>query len=221
MTLTQAVPTMRGLVRIWRTLAGKIGWNQTFIQQKPVDSAGQPLPWYTYPAIEFLRSLDLSKARVFEYGCGYSSVFWAKQAASVVAVENDMGWAEAVKKFGVPNLEVHAIQDLDEYIQTPLKVGGTFDVVIVDGRRRRDCAAVALQVVAENGMIIFDNADWYRDSCADLRKAGWFEVDFSGFGPINPYVWTTAVFLKANMQFPNRQVIDPMGGIPQQEEPGA
>jgi hypothetical protein len=207
----------RGFVQIWRTLTRKLGWHRTFLDRKPVDADGEPLPWYTYPAIDFLRSLDLGDARVFEYGCGFSSLFWAKTARSVVAVENDAQWAAVVQGYGVPNLDVHAVFDKEEYAATPLRVGGEFDLVVIDGRHRRACAATALQVVSENGMIIFDNADWYRETCADIRKAGWFEIDFSGLGPINSFCWTTAVFVRADVRFSHHHLIRPVGGLPHDE----
>src|SRR5688572_10403591 len=51
--------------------------------------SGQPIPWYTYPAIEFIRQLDFSQSTVFEYGSGNSTMFWAASAARVISVEED------------------------------------------------------------------------------------------------------------------------------------
>ena len=31
-----------------------------------------------------------------------------------------------------------------------------------------------------------------------LRAQGWFQIDFSGLGPINPYAWTTSVFMRTD-----------------------
>ena len=36
-----------------------------------IDAAAAPIPWYTYPAIEFLRQLDFAQADVFEYDAGF------------------------------------------------------------------------------------------------------------------------------------------------------
>ncbi len=212
---------IRKIIRYWRkareawnVIAYKAGWRLSFLEGRPVDEYGQPIPWYTYPAIEFIRSLDLKNCRVFEYGCGNSSMFWAKQAAEVFAVENDTGWAQKVRDLLIPNLVVFEAVDNEQYIQMPFEVGGTFDIVVVDGRNRRACAAIACRVVNQAGMIIFDNADWYPDACADLRSQGWFQVDFSGLGPINPYAWTTAVFLKTNALFKRNAIVMPTGGNP-------
>ncbi len=37
-----------------------------------IDNEIITIPWYTYPAIEYLLSIDLSEMDVFEYGCGNS-----------------------------------------------------------------------------------------------------------------------------------------------------
>jgi hypothetical protein len=112
------------------------------------------------------------------------------------------------------HLTVIEAAERSDYVAMPKTVGGKFDIVIVDGRFRRSCAEVACEVVSDTGMIIFDNADWYPDACADLRAKGWFEIDFSGLGPINPYAWTTAVFLRTTTQFPRQNDFLPTGGNP-------
>jgi hypothetical protein len=45
------------------------------------------------------------------------------------------------------------------------------------------------------GVIVLDNADWYPGTCAMLRATNLIQFDFSGFGPVNPYTWTTSLFL--------------------------
>ncbi len=61
-----------------------------------------------------------------------------------------------------------------------------------------------------------DNTDWYPNTGRDLRAAGFWQVDFSGFGPVNDFTWTTSVFLgpgrRLQDQFPAAR---PVGGIVQ------
>lgn len=212
MSIRKWVRQLKKAHETWSIVSDQLGWKNSFLQGRPVDGSGQPIPWYTYPAIEFLRSLDLASSRVFEYGCGNSSIFWASRAKEVFAVENDVQWANTVRALAVPHLTILEATDKRPYVDAPLAVGGEFDIVIVDGRHRRACAAVACRIVSERGMIIFDNADWYPDACADIRALGWFQIDFSGLGPINPYAWTTAAFVKSPVQFPHNGAISPTGG---------
>lgn len=205
----------------WGVLAHQLGWKRSFEEKRPVDAAGAPIPWYTYPAIEFLRSLDLREARVFEFGSGNSSAFWARIAKEVVAVEDDLAWAAAVRRLAIPNLTLLEESDPARYAATPERVGGPFDVVVIDGRHRHACVPSACRVARPDGMIIFDNADWYPDACAAIRAQGWFQIDFSGFGPINPYCWTTAAFVRSQARFSRGARTRPAGGVPPGRQGGA
>lgn len=37
-------------------------------KQLPIDKNGEPIPWYTYPSIEYLSKIDFSNLNIFEYG---------------------------------------------------------------------------------------------------------------------------------------------------------
>jgi len=196
----------------WRVLALDFGWKRAFMEKRPVDAKGAAIPWYTYPAIEFLRSLDLRDKRVFEFGCGNSSIFWAGLVRELVAVEDDPEWAGIVRNFGLPNLTLIEEPDRDRYTMSPERAGGEFDIVVIDGSFRQACVATACRVVRRDGIIIFDNADWYPDACAELRAQGWFQIDFSGFRPVNPYCWTTSVFVRSEVRAGRAETFRPTGG---------
>ena len=53
-----------------------------------LDRDGNPIPWYTYPAIEYLSQFDYSQKKIFEFGTGYSSMYWAKRAQKVISIED-------------------------------------------------------------------------------------------------------------------------------------
>lgn len=42
------------------------------IKQAAVDSSGDPIPWFTYPAIDFLRTRRYDGKRVLEFGGAYA-----------------------------------------------------------------------------------------------------------------------------------------------------
>jgi hypothetical protein len=49
-------------------------------------------------------------------------------------------------------------------------------------------------------MIVLDNSERYPGTTAALRAGGFFQMDFSGFGPINAYAWTTSLFMRAEQR---------------------
>jgi hypothetical protein len=182
-----------------RTLARDHGFSRSARERKPVDAAGAPLPWYTYPAIEYLRQFDFSACSVFEYGAGNSTRFWAARAGRVCAVENDPQWHGELSA-RLPGVHLYHCAERDEYVNCIAREGGSFDLIVIDGRWRRRCAFLAPEHLRAGGMILLDNADRHPDAAQVLRAAGLLQVDFSGFGPINAYTWTTSIFVRADIR---------------------
>lgn len=56
------------------------------------------LPWLTFPAIDLLQRSVKRSDRVFEYGGGGSTLFWADHAGEVVTVEHDPTWFAALEE---------------------------------------------------------------------------------------------------------------------------
>jgi len=54
----------------FKILAFEYGQWRTIKNWECVDKKGEPFPWFTYPAIEYLSHLDLSDFLVYEYGSG-------------------------------------------------------------------------------------------------------------------------------------------------------
>ena len=66
------------------------------------------------------------------------------------------------------------------------------------------------------GLLVLDNTDWHPHTAADLRAAGFLQVDFNGFGPLNAYAWTTSLFLRADTRLQRGwRPPQPVGGIQQ------
>ena len=134
---------------------------------------------------------------MFEFGSGNSTLYWASVAARTTAVEHDKGWFDQVKaRIAGANASVLLAADGHGYVDSILRQADKFDLVVVDGEYRAACATSALAMLKDDGMVILDNADWHSEAADILRKGGLLEVDFSGFGPLNDYTWTTSLFFK-------------------------
>jgi hypothetical protein len=77
--------------RFWQLRKEYLAENGSF-NSFPSDSAGQAIPWYSYPAVAFLKDVIQKQWRVFEYGCGYSMIFWNQHCERTVSVEHDELW---------------------------------------------------------------------------------------------------------------------------------
>lgn len=72
------------------------GWLRSVAQREIVDLDG-PVPWFTYPASRFLARIVRQDWKVFEYGAGASSVWWAARVDEVASVEHNVEWVERVR----------------------------------------------------------------------------------------------------------------------------
>jgi hypothetical protein len=163
------------------------GWFRSFREKAPVDAQGDPLPWITYPAIVFLTPRVNGGMCVFEYGCGASTLWWAARVKEVVSVEHDRSWYEKVVSGAPGNVTVTHV---------PLDYGGAyagkiaehvkrFDIVVLDGRDRVNCARNSLASLKDGGIIIWDNSDReeYEEGFRFLFDHGFRKIEFVGFAP--------------------------------------
>lgn len=176
-------------------LAVRYGQYKTIRRWECVDSANAKLPWYTYPAIEYLDNIDFGDKMVFEFGSGSSSAYWAKKSRFVYSVEHNKEWFEKTQNKKEKNQIIELCENEEDYLNAISKIPEKIDVIIIDGMYREKCAKLVQDHLADGGIVILDNADWYKETSKYLRdELDLLEVDFHGFGPINAYTWTTSVF---------------------------
>ena len=191
-------------IRNFKILALEYGQFRTIKNWVCVDRDGNPIPWYTYPAIEFLSHLDLRGFSVFEYGSGFSTLWWSQRVRKIVSIEHDKDWFAKIKsKIQDKKRIQYKLADPDIYPFEIMNYSEPFDIIIIDGIKRPLCAKCVVEYIKKYGgkMIIFDNSDWHPNTIDFLREnLDWIEVDFHGFGPINNYTWTTSVFLSPNFR---------------------
>jgi hypothetical protein len=162
---------------------------------------GQPIPWITYSAITYLMSLDLSKKCVFEFGCGASTHFWSRTAGNVVSVEGEKLWYDKVLSDLPKNASLHLAADAtpESYVQPLVSQARKYDVIFIDGWHRQHCAKSCHEFLAEDGMIIHDNTDWYPETRAILLSYDdLIPVDFFGFVPGGAHTSITSIYFKRN-----------------------
>ncbi|PNE52083.1 hypothetical protein A8H39_41155 [Paraburkholderia fungorum] len=130
-------------------------------------------------------------------------------------MEFDPGWYETLKPKLPGNATLIHENDGHRYADAPKTFGPRhFDVVVVDGAERYRSARTAIDVVALGGMIILDNAEWYPHTADMIADAGFIEIRFSGFSPINAFTATSSIFLSRSFAFPRSGAarLPPRGG---------
>lgn len=177
------------------------GWAASCEARRPITIDGAPLPWYTYSAIHFISSRIKRGMRVFEYGTGNSTLWWASRVAAVTSCEHHPDWyAQMVPKVPANVTYLHRDLESGAYARAILEGSDVFDVVVIDGRDRVACAAATVQRLAPDGVIIWDNAERsrYRVAYRDLATRGFRRLPFRGHGPINKKEWETSIFYRSS-----------------------
>ena len=100
-------------IRNFKTLAKTYNQYESIVKWSCIDKDNNPIPWYSYPAIEYLSNLDFKDKFVLEYGSGNSSLFWAKRAKGVVSIENNKEWFEKIEKQKLHNQNIYFISTED------------------------------------------------------------------------------------------------------------
>jgi len=173
------------------------GWLRTFESAQPMNRNGDPIPWFTYPAVDFLLRADLSGLRVFEYGSGASTLFFARKVGEILSVDHDDMWSRRVAKRISPPHQVICRPRGDLYTRE-IEKHGKFDIVVIDGVDRAQCALVALKCLTPEGVMIWDDAARadFRESLPQLLATGYQPLFFVGMAPISFLACETAVLYK-------------------------
>ena len=95
--------------------------------------------------------------------------------------------------------ELLDISRCGDFVQSLISSLKTANVVLIDGNFRNICLFMAGIYCQADSIIILDNSerDAYKAGRIALESHGYIEIPFCGLGPINPYSWTTSIYLKS------------------------
>jgi hypothetical protein len=149
------------------------------------------VPWISYRATRKLSTLIRPSWRALEFGAGASTLWLSRRCASVVSIESDSNWYEAVrsalKRDGKTNVQLHYRNPVTaEYADLAQFPEGCFDLIMIDGLFRRACVEACLGTAKSGGLVFLDNTDRAGDVglAADLliKKSVWHQT-FIDFAP--------------------------------------
>ncbi len=178
------------------------GWYKSYNSKTAIDKAGNPIPWCTYPYIKFIEPRLKKTSNVFEFGCGNSTLWYAKRVGTIKSVEHDKNWFEYIStKLPINSKVVYCkLVDGGDYSKEALISGDKYNLIIVDGRDRVNCIRNSISALSDDGVLIFDNSDrpQYKEGIDILFENGFKKIDFIGLSPVTPHNNVTSVFYKTN-----------------------
>lgn len=181
------------------------GWTESKSQNIAVRK-GELIPWLTYPLLHEIDSWKFSGLKILEFGSGASTVFFSRRGGEVTSYEFDQDYFSSVM---VPIRDLLSTSTSLRYLETlPSENEPSFaalretlseaELILIDGGPRNKIAALAARYSGEDAVIIFDNSDLKEnlEGVLCLGRAGFVELPFHGIGPLNPYSWTSSIFVR-------------------------
>lgn len=209
---------LRGLDKLLRATAGRKSRLHTlrgeFVPKRAliglpalllarIDGRALPGPWINREAVRYLDVRMRPDWRVFEFGSGISTAWYAKRAGSVLSVEDSPEW-QARTQAALSDLE-NATVELVSRADYPLRVAqepdDSYDLIVVDGLEdglpvsdgRVGCVRAAMSKVRPGGTLMLDNSDRPHYSVVDEILASWTIHRIAGF-PGQPLTPTETTF---------------------------
>jgi hypothetical protein len=197
------------LAYLFDKLRHNFGFLESVRTQISVNGSGETMPMYTYPCYEYLNSINWEGADVFEYGTGFSTIWWKNHGANIYGVEHNKNWYEKIngKELGYITLE----NSIHNYPHSINIFDKQFDVIVIDGLVRYQCVPPALKNLKSGGIIIFDNSDWHSNTKELLDTKDLIPIHFHGFKPTHVDSQTTSIYMHKEFSRKAKSII-PMGG---------
>ncbi|WP_340077649.1 hypothetical protein [Leptobacterium sp. I13] len=180
----------------------KVGYLSTILTKVPKDTNGDYLPWMNYAVIDFLSKKLNKSLHLFEYGSGFSTIYFSKRTASVTSVEYNKSWYDKVLDLikEHTNAKVHYYPLDDGYISAIQKIDASkkYDVIIIDGRKRVHCALNSYPSLKDNGVLLVDDTHraYYQDIFDFYTQKGYNQITFTGMKPTGTEYEATTLFYK-------------------------
>jgi predicted O-methyltransferase YrrM len=136
-------------------------------------------------AIRFLGEIVQPDMRVFEFGAGESTLWFAEQECEITSVEHSIEWADYIRKLAQDdNLNIDLrIMEKEAFPESILGYANeSFDLVFVDcySRMRNLCVNRAMSKVKRNGWLLLDDTQWSMLSPSIRWMSEWRDRDFYG-----------------------------------------
>jgi hypothetical protein len=197
--LIQSPKTLRALLS--QRYSGYLidqGWFNSFNSNAPVDSNNEPIPWLTYPFIDFIIPRLSNRLTLFEFGAGNSTLFYAKRVKEVVSIEHNKDWYKKISKQAMDNVKLIYKELNEEYPKYLQTLNRKFDIIIVDAEERVNCIKYSLNALSEAGVIVLDDSERseYKEGINFLKANDFKHLDFWGISPGILFKKCTSIFYK-------------------------
>jgi hypothetical protein len=137
-------------------------------------------PWISYDAVRVLeKKLRDRTCSVLEFGSGASTAWFARRAITLHSVENNAHWYDIVTRqlqcaqYNTAKIEYELRAERENFTNFRRTASTKYDIILIDGPWRHECAMSHAELLAEDGILYLDNsdADTSCDEPGEIRLA--------------------------------------------------
>jgi predicted O-methyltransferase YrrM len=178
------------------------GYYKSALELSPCKPDGSPIPWMNYAVVKLLESSlqGVEDIKLFEYGSGSSTIFFANIVKQVFSCEHDSEWFNRIKAKVPQNVSLMYRQEDEDgmYCRAINDVDDNFDIVVVDGRDRPNCIKQALYHLTDRGIVILDDSHRqdYEEVLGIVRNLGFRTLTIEGMKPLVKRTHSTTICYK-------------------------
>lgn len=188
--LTNRSPMAKEMVLTWRRFAALI--SPAHRRQARYEREHPDAPWLVPEAIERIEAFLKPQHVGFEWGCGRSTLWFARRMARITSVEGRREWYETVsKQIADANLQdkvtLLLAEVTREYDFDPAEVeryaaavdvlpDASLDFALVDGHFRMECLQRIGRKLRFGALLVIDNTDVIPEAGAIIKGQGTHET---------------------------------------------
>lgn len=115
-------------------------------------------PWISYEAQALIAPVLTKDSVVLEFGSGMSTIWYARRAGHLISIEDDRGWFDSIadRLARHKNVDYRFAADKASYVGQDDR---QYDLIMIDGKWRDECARFAVDHLRPGGIIYLDNCD--------------------------------------------------------------
>ena len=158
-------------------------------------------PWIANEVTNFLKKNIKKNTFILEFGSGNSTIFFSKLTKNLFSVEHNKDWYNKIKN-KLENDVTYILKSIDYISRPPINKtfyncdtieqllgqsipDGYFDIIIIDGIDRVNCAYESINKLKKNGILVLDDSNRIENPASDgsyepikLLVQGWEEHRF-------------------------------------------
>lgn len=161
-------------------------------------------PWIVPEAVKFLEKTIKQDWKIFEFGSGWSTIFYAERAEMVVSLEHDPSWYDRIRKQllerKITTCDLQKVK-LELFSRAIEKFeDNSFNLIVIDSheeedlRERLSCMAAAKPKIVPGGYLMLDDSDRPEYGEAATLLPGWTKIRFVGVKPFPLHAVETTFF---------------------------